>query len=482
MTPLQIALTAVAALLLVLIAVVLVRTAAFRPKKPAPRPADPVSFDGDRAVESLRTLVRFPTVSYRPPMKEDEAAFEGLINALPTLFPRVFEACTFTRLPDRALLLQWKGLEEGEPSVMMSHYDVVPVAEEGWEKPPFEGVIEDGVLWGRGTLDTKVTMNSALFAAETLIEQGFTPKKDIYFAFSGCEEINGMGAVHIVNHFRAQGIKPALVLDEGGAVVEDVFPGVKEACGMIGIGEKGMLDAMYQAKSTGGHASAPKAHTPVSLLATACTRVVKHPFKMRVSPAAAGMFDTLARRSNFFYRMIFANLWLFSPVLDLLGKKAGGEMNALMRTTVAFTQMKGSDAPNVIPPEAHIVSNIRLNPGDTVESALEYLRRAVKDERVEISALYSTNPSPTSPVGCEAYRKVADAVADTWEGAVVTPYLMMQCSDSRHYATLADNVYRFSSLDLTAEERRSIHGHNERVRLEAVHRSVAFYIRLLKKC
>lgn len=482
MTTLEIVLLAIAGVLLALVAVVLARTAAFRPQKPALRPADPVSFDGDKAVESLRTLVRFPTVSYRPPMKEDEAAFEGLVNALPTLFPRVFEACTFTRLPDRALLFRWKGREEGDPSVMMAHYDVVPVVEDGWEKPPFEGILEDGVLWGRGTLDTKVTMNSALFAANTLIDEGFVPEKDIYFAFSGGEEINGPGAKHIVEWFRAQGIHPALVLDEGGAVVNDVFPGVKEACGMIGIGEKGMLDAVYRVKSLGGHASAPKADTPVSLLSKVCARVVKHPFKMRISPAAAQMFDTLARRSNFFYRMIFANLWLFSPLLDLIGKKTGGEMNALMRTTVAFTQMKGSDAPNVIPPEAHIVSNIRLNPGDTVESALEYLRRAAKDERAEISALYSANPSPTSPVNCDAYRKVADAVADTWEGTVVTPYLMMQCSDSRHYATLAENVYRFSSLDMTAEERRSIHGHNERIRVEAVHRSVAFYIRLLKKC
>ena len=465
-----------------LVTIVLIRTAAFRPKKPASRPESPVFFDGDRAVESLRTLLRFPTVSYRPPMKEDDAAFEGLIAELPRLFPRVFEACTFYHLPDRALLLHWKGRAADAPSVMMAHYDVVPVVEEGWEKPPFAGILENGVLWGRGSLDTKVTMNSALFAADTLIGEGFVPQNDVYFAFSGGEEINGPGAVRIVDWFREQGVKPALVLDEGGAVVENVFPGVKEACGMIGIAEKGMLDAAYCAVSKGGHASAPKAHTPVSVLASACMRVEKHPFKMHISPAAAYMFDTLARRSNFFYRMIFANLWLFSPLLDLIGKRTGGEMNALMRTTVAFTQMTGSDAANVIPPEAQMVSNIRLNPGDTVEGALAHLRRAVKDDTVEIYALYATEPSPTSPIDSEAYRRVADAVADTWPGTVVTPYLMMQCSDSRHYATLAENVYRFSSLDLTGEERRTIHGHNERVRVEAVHRSVAFYLRLLKKC
>ncbi|MBO5755638.1 MAG: M20/M25/M40 family metallo-hydrolase, partial [Clostridia bacterium] len=225
-----------------------------------------------------------------------------------------------------------------------------------------------------------------------------------------------------------------------------------------------------------------KPHTPVGALAAACVRVEGNPFTMRISPAAAAMFDTLGRRSNFFYRMIFANLWLFSPVIDLLGKKSGGELNALLRTTVAFTQMAGSDASNVIPPKAEMVSNIRLNPGDTVESALAYLRKTVKDESLEVSPLYGTNPSPISRVDCDAYRKIAEAVSDTWEGAFVSPYLMVQCSDSRHYAGLSEYVYRFSSLDLTSEERATIHGHNERIRLETIHRSVAFYLRLLRKC
>ncbi|MBO7170843.1 MAG: M20/M25/M40 family metallo-hydrolase [Clostridia bacterium] len=482
MTSLQIALLSACGLLVATVAVVLIRTLTFRPKKQPLRSADPVSFDKERAVACLRALVRFPTVSHRNHAEEDEAAFDGLRTALSTLFPHVFSSCEVMDLPDRGLLIRWRGREEGDPSVMMAHYDVVPVVEDGWKKPPFEGVIEDGVLWGRGTLDTKVSLNSALFSADTLMAEGFVPQKDVYFAFSGCEEINGDGARHIVSYFREKGIHPALVLDEGGAVVENVFPGVKGSCGLIGIAEKGMLDVRYTAASRGGHASAPKPHTPVGALAAACVRVEGNPFKMRISPAAAAMFDTLGRRSNFFYRMIFANLWLFSPVIDLLGKKSGGELNALLRTTVAFTQMAGSDASNVIPPKAEMVSNIRLNPGDTVESALAYLRKTVKDESLEVSPLYGTNPSPISRVDCDAYRKIAEAVSDTWEGAFVSPYLMVQCSDSRHYAGLSEYVYRFSSLDLTSEERATIHGHNERIRLETIHRSVAFYLRLLRKC
>ncbi len=468
--------------LLALLAVLLCRTLAFRPKAaPKSAPKD-VDFDGDAVIERLRTLVRFPTVSYRDSAKEDEEAFRGLIAALPTLYPAVFSACEYRELPDRALLFRWRGERADEPSVMMAHYDVVPVNEGAWEKPPFDAILENGVLWGRGTLDTKVTFNAVLSAVDTLISRGFTPKNDVYLAFSGGEEVNGNGARNIVAFFKEKGITPALVVDEGGAVVEDVFPGVKASCGMIGIAEKGMLDVSYRARSQGGHASAPKPHTPVGVLASACTKIEAHPFPSHLSKPVAAMFDTLGRHSSFVYRMIFANLWLFRPVLDAICKKSGGELNALMRTTVAFTQMEGSTASNVIPPEARMVSNIRLNPHDTMDGALARLRKTVGDDTVEIEAIYGMNPSRISSLDCPAWDKVASAVASTWEGCLVSPYLMMQCSDSRHYGEISDKVYRFSAMDLTREERATIHGNNERIRLSTARDAVSFYLALLKQC
>ena len=413
---------------------------------------------------------------------EDDAEFEKLIALLPDLYPRVFDICSVDRLPDRGLLFRWPGKGHGDPAVLMAHYDVVPVNEENWEKPPFEAVIEDGVMWGRGTLDTKGTFNGILSAANHLIGKGFRPENDIYFAFSGGEEVNGQGAVNIVKWFQTHEIHPALVVDEGGAVVENVFPGVKVPCGLIGIAEKGMMNAQFKALSAGGHASAPKAHTPVGILAKACTRVEGKPFKMHITKPVAEMFNTLGRHSTFLYRMIFANLWCFGWVLDLLGRTSGGEMNALLRTTVAFTQMEGSSARNVIPPEAKMVANMRLNPSDSVKSAQGYLRSVVKDSAVQITALESFEPSRISETNCPAWDKVAAAVAQTWPGCIVAPYLMVQCSDSRHYGVLSDHVYRFSAMDLTAEERATIHGNNERVRLACITRAVEFYIRLMKQC
>lgn len=484
--PILIALIAVAAALvlfaIVAIAMILIRALTFKPGAQPLVDATPMEFDKDRATETLRTLVRCKTVSYRDPSLEDNAEFEKLIDSLPTLYPNVFSACSMQRLPDRGLLFHWKGKTDGNPAVLMAHYDVVPVNEDAWDVPAFEALIKDGCMWGRGTLDTKVTFNGILFAADTLISQGFVPECDVYFAFSGGEEVNGKGAVHIVDYFEQHKIQPALVLDEGGAVVENVFPGVKVPCAMIGIAEKGMMDVGYTVKSGGGHASAPKPGAPVDRLSAACVRMVQNPFKAKLTPPAAKMFDTLGRYSSFVYKVVFSNIKLFLPVLDLICKKSGGELNALMRTTVAFTQMQGSSASNVIPPEASLVSNIRLNPADDMDSALAYIKKTVDDENVEVTCLHGMNPSRISRTDCAGWDKVASAVASTWKGCIVSPYLMVQCSDSRHWGRISDRVYRFSAMDLTSAERATIHGNNEKIRLETLYRSVEFFMRLIKDC
>ncbi len=475
------ALYIILALLVLFLAVIIVRTLSFKPKASIEISHEKIEFDREKAVENLRELVRYKTVSYADSSLEDDAEFKKLIDALPRLYPNVFKVCSFETLPDRALLFKWKGKNNGNPAVLMAHYDVVPVNEEMWDKPPFSADLIDGVIWGRGTLDTKVTFNGVLFSADTLIAEGFVPENDVYFAFSGGEEINGRGAVNIVNYFKDNSITPEFVVDEGGAVVEDVFPGVKGQIGLIGIAEKGLMNVKYTCKSAGGHASAPKPHTPIGILSKACVSIENHPFKSHLTKPVALMFDTLGRHSNFLYRMIFSNLWLFSGVLDLICKKSGGELNALMRTTVAFTQGFGSKAPNVIPPEASFVANMRLNPEDNIDSALEYLKKTVNDENVEITLIEGMNPSPISKTDCDAFKKVTKAVADTWQIDKISPYLMVQCSDSRHYAQICDKVYKFSAMDLSSEERATIHGNNERIRVEALERAVEFYIRLIKQ-
>ena len=469
-------------MLLALVLVVLIRTITFKPHKSFEADGKDIEFDKEAATKSLCELVKCKTVSYSNTALEDDAEFQKLLSKLPSLYPNVFKECAYKELPDRAILFKWQGKDSSRAAVMMAHYDVVPVNEEMWEKPPFEAIIEDGVIWGRGTLDTKVTFNGVLFSADHLIAKGFVPEHDIYFAFSGGEESNGRGAVNIVDHFIENKINVSFVIDEGGAVVENVFPGVKGAVGLIGIAEKGMMNVRYTARSQGGHASAPKPNSPLVVLSRACTKLEDNPFKAHITPPVAKMFDTLGRHSSFVYKMIFSNLWLFSPVLNMICKKSGGDLNALMRTTVAFTQADASKAPNVIPPQASMVSNMRLNPNDSIESALEYLKKTVDNDKIEINVIEGMEPSRISRTDCEEWNVIARAVASTWKGCLVSPYLMVQCSDSRHWGVISDKVYRFSAMDLTSEERATIHGNNERIRIDCAMRAVEFYIRLMQNC
>ena len=178
--------------------------------------------------------------------------------------------------------------------------------------------------------------------------------------------------------------------------------------------------------------------------------------------------------------MFFANLWLFKGVLNLICKKSGGELNALMRTTCAFTQMEGSKGMNVIPPNARMVANLRLLEGDTTDSAIEYSGKVVGTPDVKLTKINGMNPSRVSSLDCEAWERVSDAVAGTWQDAIVAPYLMVACSDSRHWGRISDKVYRFSAMAMTNEERATIHGNNERITVDAIEKTVEFYLRLIK--
>ncbi|MCI2050109.1 MAG: M20/M25/M40 family metallo-hydrolase [Lachnospiraceae bacterium] len=486
----------VIALILLFLAVLLIRAALFKPAAKEKTNFEAVSVNSEKAVANLQELVRCKTVSYHDHTLEDEAEFQKLLGLLPKLYPNVWKTCAFRRFPDRGIMFTWKGTneatggkgagesEQAEAAVLMAHYDVVPVDAANWQEPPFDAVIRDGVMWGRGTLDTKVTFNGILTAADELIAAGFRPKQDIYMAFSGQEEIDGPGATHAVDYFRENKIKLSMVVDEGGAVVRGVFPGISGPCAMVGIAEKGLLDLSYKVRSEGGHASAPKPHSSFGVLARALQRVEAHPMKMILSEPVRKMFDTLGSESTFGCRILFANLWAFGWILDLATRKKGGTFNALLRTTVAFTQMQGSPVPNVIPTEASLLSNIRIAPTDSIEHVKQELEKRIADDRVklEVSGDYSMDPSPVSRTDCDGWKRVVNAVQGTWKGSLVTPYLMVQCSDSRHYRDISDRVYRFSAMDLTAEEMELIHGNNERIRLDVVARSTEFFYRLIRQC
>lgn len=460
----------------------LLRALKFKPESASEKKPEAAEFDRAAAVAALREMVKIPTVSYTETEKEDAAAFESFIAKLKELFPVVHEKLELERVEPKGLLFRWKGKSSAEPTVLMAHYDVVPVDEKNWSKAPFEGIIEGETLWGRGTLDTKGTLNGILNAAETLLKAGFEPENDIYFSFAGDEETQGESTPNIVSLFEKRGIKPALVVDEGGAVVENVFPGVKKRIAVVGAAEKGVTNIRLTARSNGGHASTPPKHTPIGILARAATKIEENPFPMVMTDTVKGMFDKLGRHSTFLYRLIFANLWLFRPVLDAIAKKSGGEMNALLRTTTALTTARGSDAFNVIPTEAEMTINSRIISGESRESVVNHLKEIIADDAVEVEYFGGAEPSVVSRTDVREYLKLEEVIGEVFPDAVVTPYLMIACSDSRHYGRISDRVYRFSAMAMSNEERKLIHGNDERITFRGIYEAVEFYLRLIKRC
>ena len=471
---------ALVALVVAFFAVIIIRALRFKPKATAAAEPVAVEIDEQAAISHFADMIRCKTVSYYEDERIDKAEFAKFRALLKQHYPNVSAKCTYEEIGPSGLLFSLKGKRSENPAVFMSHYDVVPVNEELWTKPAFDGLIQDGILWGRGTLDTKATLLGVMEAAEHLLKRGFVPENDMYFAFAGDEEVAGKSQPVIVETLRTRGIVPALVLDEGGAVVKGIFPGVTQPCALIGIAEKGLMDAQFVIEGAGGHASSPPPHTGLGRLAAAVTRIEAKPFPVTLTKPVAEMFDTLGRRSSFAFKLIFANLWCFLPVLDAMCKKSGGELNAMMRTTCAFTMAEGSKASNVLPPRARMVANLRIISGETIEGTLVRLKTLVADDGITTSVMHGTDPCSISRTEGYGWEKLTKAIAQTWPEAEVSPYLMFAASDSRHYSAISENVYRFSTMELTKEERSGIHGHDEHIPLEKVVKTVQFYIRLMQ--
>lgn len=429
------------------------------------------------AAERLSRLIQCRTVS--APEERDEAEFERFRTTFAELYPRLHAELELTQFEGGSLLFRWPGTAADRPIVLMAHYDVVPAPPEQWESDPFGGEIRDGRVHGRGALDDKGPLVTVADAVESLLAEGFVPAHDVYLSFGADEEVFGTGAAAVVDHLEAAGVRPWLVSDEGGAVVEGALPGVEGRTAMIAIVEKGTVDVELLARGGGGHASTPAKGGATARLAQAITRLERHPAPPRLTEPVTLMLTTLAQRARGPLAALLGNVHRAPrPVAELLAR-LGPETAAMVRTTVAVTQLSGSPARNVLATEARATLNVRLLVGDTKATFIERLRRLLRGLDVEIASVQGENPPPISRTDNDAWQAMIDALAAAMPEVLAVPYAQTGGTDSRHFTRISDSVYRFAPLLMSREQRDAIHAPNEYVEVEALERGAEFFRALL---
>lgn len=435
-------------------------------------------------VERFRELLAIPTVSHVDPTRTDTARFDEFRAALERLYPLVHARLEREIVAGHALLYRWPGASSLDPLLLLAHQDVVDTAGQPWTRDPFGAVVEgegaDAALYARGAIDDKGALVAILEAVEQALTEGVVPRADVWLAFGHDEETLGEGARAIAALLAERGVRPALVLDEGGAVVEGALPGVGAPTAMIGVAERGSATFELIAREAGGHASTPPSFPATARLARAIDRIRRRPFPRRLVPPVRAMLASAAAHASEPVRTVFRRTAVTAPVLTAAFALLGPETNALVRTTAVVTRLEGSAGDNVLATTARATVNVRLLTGETISDAAIHLRRAIDDPLIDIELRHGSDPSPVSPWQGTAWRRLAVAVAETLGDDVIPlPYLQLGASDSRFYTGLTDHVYRFTPFHLTRAERDALHAPDERIRVEVWLRGIGFYRALL---
>ena len=436
----------------------------------------------DRAVARLQALVRIPTVSRQDPADEDASAFERFHEELRAQFPRLHDELELTPVTDHGLLFHWRGHDDARPIVLMAHLDVVPVDDDAtWRHPAFGADIVDGQVWGRGTLDDKGSLVAICEAVERLLEQGFVPAQDVWLSFGCDEEVSGKAAPAAVEILRERGVEPWFVLDEGGAVAHEAFPGVAPPVAVVGVTEKGVTSLELRVDGRGGHASTPTKMDATARLARAILRLDGSSFPASVPAPTVELMQRLAPHAPAPLKPLMANAARLRPVLTRALVAAGPESAAMTRTTAAVTTLSGSPALNVVASTAKAGVNVRIMVGDTVASVLAHVRSVVKDQEVQVKVLEAGEPSPVSPTDDDAFRLIESTIAEAFPDAVPAPYVMMAATDSRFFTAICPRVYRYTPFRMTRAQRQAIHSYDEHIGVEAFAEGVLWYQRLIER-
>ncbi len=429
--------------------------------------------------EILSKLIKVETISSRE--NNDITKFMGFHKVLRETFPNLFSTVECEDFNGN-LLLKWKGTDPSlKPILLMNHHDVVEASGE-WTHPPFSGAVADGKVWGRGTLDTKGGLAMMLQAAEELISEGYTPRRDTYFVSACTEEIGGEGGDAISRALQERNIEFYMVLDEGGMIIDEPIGGAKGTFAMIGVGEKGYVDLKFIAKSNGGHASAPGKNTPLVRLGKFMAEAEKAEcFDVYMSDTVKEMLSRLAPTMSGVMKAACGNVNAFGPVLKKVMPMVSPAGAALLRTTLAFTMSKGSDGTNVIPQEAWVVGNMRFSHHQGKKASVDAIAALAKKYDIETVITDDGIESGITDFKGEAFRFIEEAVKTVFPDYIPSPYIMNAATDSRYFCRVCDNCIRFVPFRINKQQLDSVHGIDENVDVATLAPAVDFYKYVIKE-
>jgi acetylornithine deacetylase/succinyl-diaminopimelate desuccinylase-like protein len=381
-----------------------------------------------------------------------------------------------------ALVARLRSAVVPDPSkalLLVAHMDTVGVERSKWSVDPFGGVIKDGYLYGRGSVDDKSMLASNLAAFIALKRANRNLNRDVIFLATADEEQFGDASLKILISKYWDKFAAGFALNEGGMLVvknnKVQYVGVQAS-------EKVAINVNVIATGKGGHASTPTKDNPVLHLAAAVEKIGNYTAPVHLTSIVRRYFEGLAAIED-----DEVGKWL--RVVDTPDRgdhaqrflsDADPMWNSMMRDTVAPTMLQAGVRANVIPSEARGVLNIRLIPGDSSEALLSELRKSVNDPQVKLEPQPDGGlAAPNSSIETEFYNLITKVSAQEFGGAPVLPFMSTGATDSSQLRLHNVQAYGIRPFPLTLDDSRRVHGDDERIPLAAFAKGVDFETRIV---
>lgn len=414
--------------------------------------------------ELLSRLIRFDTSNYGAGRSAGERECAEWIAGL--LRQAGWEPSLWHRpdAPDRvSVVLRVPGTDPDLPGLLVhAHTDVVPVEADDWSVPPFEGIIGDGYVWGRGANDMLNTVSVLLSTLLVWGRDGIRPRRDVLFLFVADEEDAGLWGAHWLVEQHPElfaGIEVAIGESGGECEVMPTTDGGTARVYTINAGERGTLHIRLTAQAASGHGSRPSGEDAINRLLHVLVRIADHRWPLTLSDVVRGQYQGLADALGL--TVDFDDEASLLAVVDWLGSQAG-PLRYILRPSSTPTVLSAGYKVNVVPGVATAEVDVRSPPG------AEALVRATLVDLVgdQVSYEYITQGAPlASPISGPWWDAMCASILAHDPEAIIVPGCMGGGTDNKAFDKLGMATYGFTPAPADPEGRLAAgyHGVDERV-------------------